>query len=997
MSPKEMTEQYEHPPSWTSASKMCEEHGSDYFSTPPNEECWQQRILHPGYEDSNWLANLQKVHCVVWEDYVSRTLPMCHPSSYSSECEKEDQRRSCYIEDNSPFFTIAYFPWLSQGHYKTNYWGPVQIGTSDPAINNLEFPIGAAGSTCQVCTGSDCRVTDAEKNTYYLQSLPERKYFHFKIKASTKAMFERAGAFLRNKVTVFFTDNKKFPPKSKLEEFARDAEQDLVIETEVCALIWLIPVCTKVKSTEHEGITVHESYVSRGNFQDDSKLLQYTLCPQYRTQGCYAWDNSISFHPCSSDYNIFNTCQNTRNWREKFAIYKKFNDVNRVDTRGRQIDYRGDNQIALYVPHMPNFPGSIKLTVYDGQGCASNADELSLDAAGEVFYIYQAHFKLSLFYDVADADAPELYCQCPFDHTEYLAYGLDSSKYSLGAGIPALHECRMCTGLEIQTSLAGSGFQCGGFVYTCQSCTTRSGNGFFRNSGGQTAQSCIECPAAHVLNTRQDLENLQGLHGYRNETLPELQKFTQIEKTESHIHVFERYLQGGDWTCHICPYGYYYLRSGTNRLCQKLHFISLEFTHVNGDNFREWTLSQQRDQYTIDGKRTVVRTVSVGSYLNIQSLSEGRYNILQCVPPTSKGVFLHLCGRPDVGMYVIVLSRSLNAALTDFNVAQNNFLPDVGDQFYIKRNDINNFYFYSAQADYTMQEMERIYVPDSTSQKAMAFIDSSMYELDLQRQGKVISCSRCENDRYNPNCVSSSPTSEGNPGNCQACTASIIPGSYLSHELFLGCQSWVSTSGEQDLSVFVDSNYENVKCPTVLVENQRILLCVGFCGGENMFSWWKPILAEGDLDQVLDGTGAVVSRYVREQEWVLSAGVVPDDDKCKHPVRDERFIKADDYTACTDEIPYCPPGWFVDTSNFADGCHQLQDTALGSYKPRCCKECQFECETNLRRQASWQQCPGDTTYDTQARCGQGCDINYYYNTADEQCQRCESCDAGLVV
>ena len=92
------------------------------------------------------------------------------------------------------------------------------------------------------------------------------------------------------------------------------------------------------------------------------------------------------------------------------------------------------------------------------------------------------------------------------------------------------------------------------------------------------------------------------------------------------------------------------------------------------------------------------------------------------------------------------------------------------------------------------------------------------------------------------------------------------------------------------------------------MENQRILLCVGFCGGENTFSWWKPIDSESDLDQVLDGTGAVVSRYVRKQDCVLSAGVVPNDDKCKHPVTDEFFIKADDYTACTDEIPYCPPG-----------------------------------------------------------------------------------------
>ena len=295
-----------------------------------------------------------------------------------------------------------------------------------------------------------------------------------------------------------------------------------------------------------------------------------------------------------------------------------------------------------------------------------------------------------------------------------------------------------------------------------------------------------------------------------------------------------------------------------------------------------------------------------------------------------------------------------------------------------------------------MLEIGRILVPDPTSQNAMEFILPGEYELRIQRQGKVISCSRCANDYHNPNCVSSSPTSEGNPGNCQPCTASILTGSYLSHELPLGCKSWV-VGGEQDLSVFVDSNYANVQCPTVLVENQRILLCVGFCGGENTFSWWKPIDSESDLDQVFDGTGAVVSRYVKKQDCVLSADVVLDVDECKHPVTEELFVKADDYTACTDEIPYCPPGWFVDTSNLADGCDQLQDTALGSYKPRCCKECQLECETNLRRQASWQQCPGDTTYDTQAKCGQGCDINYYYNTADEQCQRCESCDAGLVV
>ena len=52
---------------------------------------------------------------------------------------------------------------------------------------------------------------------------------------------------------------------------------------------------------------------------------------------------------------------------------------------------------------------------------------------------------------------------------------------------------------------------------------------------------------------------------------------------------------------------------------------------------------------------------------------------------------------------------------------------------------------------------------------------------------------------------------------------------------------------------------------------------------------------------------------------------------------------------------------------------------------------------NERRRADWAQCPGDTVVDTQARCGAGCDVNYYFDMESQQCKMCESCLEGLRV
>ena len=63
-----------------------------------------------------------------------------------------------------------------------------------------------------------------------------------------------------------------------------------------------------------------------------------------------------------------------------------------------------------------------------------------------------------------------------------------------------------------------------------------------------------------------------------------------------------------------------------------------------------------------------------------------------------------------------------------------------------------------------------------------------------------------------------------------------------------------------------------------------------------------------------------------------------------------------------------------------------------------CGLCRVECiDENaaipLQRSPSWQPCDGSTQEDTQNRCQEGCDLNFYFDTVANKCVQCELCEA----
>ena len=88
-------------------------------------------------------------------------------------------------------------------------------------------------------------------------------------------------------------------------------------------------------------------------------------------------------------------------------------------------------------------------------------------------------------------------------------------------------------------------------------------------------------------------------------------------------------------------------------------------------------------------------------------------------------------------------------------------------------------------------------------------------------------------------------------------------------------------------------------------------------------------------------------------------------------------------------IPYCPPGWRIDTSTCADV------NPLTEYNPQCCTPCQ-RCEPHQARASNWQMCPGDGSIDTQvcaSSAAQACLPGEYMRTdgSVSACTKCGEC------
>ena len=120
------------------------------------------------------------------------------------------------------------------------------------------------------------------------------------------------------------------------------------------------------------------------------------------------------------------------------------------------------------------------------------------------------------------------------------------------------------------------------------------------------------------------------------------------------------------------------------------------------------------------------------------------------------------------------------------------------------------------------------------------------------------------------------------------------------------------------------------------------------------------------------GTVTALNIYTRETaEAVMVGGGTP---QCLKTIPD----------LDTTVMPFCPPGWFVDTTQ--PGCGQM----LTAWNTACCSQCS-QCATEASIKTSeYYTCPGSTMVDTQlAGCIKTCAEKHYQ--VNDTCVPCESC------
>ena len=96
------------------------------------------------------------------------------------------------------------------------------------------------------------------------------------------------------------------------------------------------------------------------------------------------------------------------------------------------------------------------------------------------------------------------------------------------------------------------------------------------------------------------------------------------------------------------------------------------------------------------------------------------------------------------------------------------------------------------------------------------------------------------------------------------------------------------------------------------------------------------------------------------------------------------------YKALNKSIPYCAPGWYVDTN--ATGCPLKNQDQTTAWNTECCRKCGSAFEAQMKRAANFKPCTGATTTDTEKYTNR-CEDGYYTSQSNgqQECRRCTTC------
>ena len=449
------------------------------------------------------------------------------------------------------------------------------------------------------------------------------------------------------------------------------------------------------------------------------------------------------------------------------------------------------------------------------------------------------------------------------------------------------------------------------------------------------------------------------------------------------FQVVEYDFEAKQWSCRDCNYHEYYYRAEGDYFgeCREIPIMSISLNDAGLVVIDNWNTG---DQYVPNRNLypNMIEPVPFGYYLNVSD-----YAVISCEESLIPNTFYVGCG---VQTYKLVLYHARRDEVLEVN-------PDTLYDLDGKRLDIDDF-----------------------------------NDLSVVRGGVLRLCEQCANQQYlSTLCTSENGGFRGRCSDCLSCAD--IPGGcasvWLKHELNRGCL--VADSG----SVHVqqpETDYNVTECRYAKLLGNDVFLVLG-CGTGAVDIWRYGEAVENGVTCVgQDGrikSGEMCFDYVNEWEYEGQDSEDDDGDSTTIPVvksattqsvaaggsylipmrdvehahvwRNQRvFLPGHDpYVDGVGQIPYCPRGHYVQLPLDAD---DPEGWMKEPWHAEYCVLCRVTCEADefadsastiqLWRSANWVECDGKTQEDTQDRCQEGCDLNFYFDEEMQQCRQCELCD-----